>query len=80
MAFEGNSLLDEMTHGVRTWGNDPHGDTVFLVGAYGHLSDISDRLLGVLPPVLTMPRLPPASAHRGPPLPGAFTIGSASRP
>lgn len=42
-------------HDVRTWGNDPHGDTVFLVGAYEHLSDISDRLMRALPPVLTLP-------------------------
>ena len=50
----GNSVKDEMTHGVRTWGNDPDGSTVFLVGAYEHLSDISDRLLRALPPVLTL--------------------------
>jgi hypothetical protein len=30
---EGNSVLEAMTHGVRTWGNDPDGSTVFLVGA-----------------------------------------------
>lgn len=53
--LDGNSLLKEMTHGVRTWGNDPDGDTLFLVGAYEHLSDISDRLLRALPPVLTVP-------------------------
>lgn len=53
---EGNSLLEEMTLGVRTWGNDPDGETVFLVGAYEHLSDISDRLLRALPPVLSVPR------------------------
>jgi AraC-like DNA-binding protein len=45
-----------MTHGVRTWGNDPRGDTVFLVGAYDNLSDISDRLLRALPPVLSLTR------------------------
>ena len=43
--------LEDMTHGVRTWGNDPNGPTVFLVGAYEQLSDISDRLLRALPPV-----------------------------
>ncbi len=52
----GNSLYEEMTHGVRTWGNDPRGDTVFLVGAYEHLSDVSDRLLRALPPVLSLTR------------------------
>ena len=40
--------------GVRTGGNDPAGDIPFLVGAYEHLSDISDRLLQALPPVLTV--------------------------
>ena len=54
--LDGNSVLDEMTHGIRTWGNDPRGDTVFLVGAYEHLSDISDRLLRALPPVITVPK------------------------
>ena len=52
--LDGNSLLDELTHGVRTWGTDPDGATVFIVGAYEHLSDISDRLLRALPPVLSL--------------------------
>ncbi len=52
--LEGNSVLEEMTHGIRTWGNDPAGSTVFLVGAYEHLSDISDRLLRALPSVLKL--------------------------
>jgi len=52
----GNSVLEAMTHGVRTWGNHPYGSTVFLVGAYEHLSDISDRLLRALPPVLAVAR------------------------
>jgi len=54
--LEGNSVSQEMTHGMRTWGNDPYGETVFLVGAYEHLSDISDRLLRALPPVLSLAR------------------------
>jgi len=33
---------------VRTWDNDPEGETVFVVGAYEHLGDISDRLLRTL--------------------------------
>ena len=55
--LNGVSVLEEMTHGMRTWGNDPDGETVFLVGAYEHLSDISDRLLRALPPVLTLSHL-----------------------
>jgi AraC-like DNA-binding protein len=54
--LNGSSVLDRMTHGIRTWGNDPAGSTVFVVGAYEHLSDISDRLLRALPPVLSLPR------------------------
>jgi AraC-like DNA-binding protein len=52
--LDGNPLSERMMHGVRTWGNDPDGDTRFLVGAYEHLSDISDRLLRALPPVLSV--------------------------
>lgn len=54
--LDGNSVLEAMTHGVRTWGNDANGSTVFLVGAYEHLSDISARLLRALPPVLSICR------------------------
>jgi AraC-like DNA-binding protein len=54
--LDGNSVQEKMTHGVRTWGNDPAGDTVFLVGAYEQLSDISGRLLRALPPVLSLTR------------------------
>ena len=53
---DGNSVLESMTHDTRTWGNDPNGPTVFIVGAYEHLSDISDRLLRSLPPVLSLSR------------------------
>jgi AraC-like DNA-binding protein len=54
--LNGNSMREKMTYGVRTWGNDPRGATVFLVGAYEQLSDVSDRLLRALPPLLTLPR------------------------
>ena len=53
---EGESLLEELMHNTRTWGTDPNGPTVFIVGAYEHLSDISDRLLKALPPVLSLSR------------------------
>jgi AraC-like DNA-binding protein len=50
--LDGRSMLEEMTLGIRTWGNDPNGSTVFMVGAYEHLSDISNRLMRALPPML----------------------------
>ncbi|MCB1957821.1 MAG: AraC family transcriptional regulator [Rhodocyclaceae bacterium] len=52
--LEGESLRDQMMHGVRTWGNDPEGPTLMLVGAYESTSDISDRLLRAIPPVLSL--------------------------
>lgn len=52
--LNGNSVRDGMAHGVRTWGNDPRGETVFVVGAYEHMSDVSDRLLRALPPILSL--------------------------
>jgi AraC-like DNA-binding protein len=51
---DGVSLTEQMMHGVRTWGNDPEGSTVFLVGAYENLSDVSNRLLRALPPLLSV--------------------------
>lgn len=52
--LDGESMHDELMHGVRTWGNDPNGSTLMLVGAYESTSDISGRLLRALPPVLSL--------------------------
>jgi AraC-like DNA-binding protein len=47
--------LEEMGHmGVRTWGNSPDGATVMLTGTYQMRSEISQRLLGALPPLLVL--------------------------
>ncbi len=51
---DGESLEEQMSLGVRTWGNDPEGSTLMLVGAYESMGDISDRLLGALPPLLSL--------------------------
>ena len=53
---DGNSVSERMLHGVRTWGNDPKGDTVFAVAAYENLSRTSDRLNAALPPILVITR------------------------
>lgn len=52
--LDGESVEDQMLHGMRTWGNDPNGSTVMLVGAYESMGDISERLLRALPPVLSV--------------------------
>ena len=51
---DGEDLTDAMDLGVRTWGNDPDGSTVMLVGAYESMGDISERLLRALPPMLSL--------------------------
>ena len=52
----GEPLEEPLSHGVRTWGNDPEGSTVMLVGAYEALSEVSDRLLAALPPIVSLSR------------------------
>jgi AraC-like DNA-binding protein len=49
---DGGELGDLQTHGVRTWGNDPDGHTVMLVGTYRMDGEVSARLLRALPPML----------------------------
>ncbi|WP_404383607.1 AraC family transcriptional regulator [Knoellia locipacati] len=49
---DGRSLADEMSRGVRTWGNTglaAPGATVALVGAYDLTSQITPLLVGLLP-------------------------------
>ena len=53
-ALDGVDLFEDIDLGVRTWGNDPDGSTVMLVGAYESMGDISDRLLRALPPVISL--------------------------
>ena len=51
---DGESVEETMSLGVRTWGNDPDGSMVMLVGAYESMGDISRRLLRALPPLLSL--------------------------
>jgi AraC-like DNA-binding protein len=51
---EGESLAQAMDLGVRTWGNNPHGSTVMLIGAYQMRGEISERLLAALPPLVVL--------------------------
>lgn len=45
---DGHDLHDEMTLGVRTWGNAPHASTRMLIGTY---RTGAGRLLAALPPL-----------------------------
>ena len=55
-SLDGTPLEAPLSHGVRTWGNDPEGSDVMLVGAYEAMSEVSDRLLRALPPILSLSR------------------------
>jgi AraC-like DNA-binding protein len=49
---DGADLREQMQLGVRSWGNDPSGESVMLVGTYETRGEVSQRLLGALPPAL----------------------------
>jgi AraC-like DNA-binding protein len=51
---DGEPMQEAMSLGVRSWGNDPDGTTVMLVGTYESMGDISEPLLGALPALLTL--------------------------
>ncbi|MFI7617399.1 AraC family transcriptional regulator [Nonomuraea terrae] len=53
--LDGESLYASMDLGVRTWGNDPDGDTVLLCGTYTMEDAVSRRLLDTLPPLIVQP-------------------------
>jgi AraC-like DNA-binding protein len=53
-SLDGAPMDEEMSLGTRSWGNDPNGSMVMIVGAYDATSDISERLLRALPPVLSL--------------------------
>lgn len=52
--LSGDDLRFEMSLGVRTWGNDPDGSAMSVICAYEGRSEVSDRLLDALPPVLVL--------------------------
>jgi len=51
---DGVSLEAAMDLGVRTWGNDPNGRVVMLIGTYQLDGEVSGRLLRALPTALVL--------------------------
>jgi AraC-like DNA-binding protein len=47
---DGEEVPQAMDLGVRSWGNDPDGSSVMLVGTYETRTEIGQRLLAALPP------------------------------
>ncbi|MFB4317105.1 cupin domain-containing protein [Actinomadura sp. 21ATH] len=54
-APDGRSLTEELSHGVRSWGNDPDGPTVMLIGTYQMRGAVGQRVLAALPPLVVLP-------------------------
>ncbi|GGE95288.1 AraC family transcriptional regulator [Mycetocola zhadangensis] len=48
---DGDSLETTLRHGVRTWGNDPTGDTVLLIGTYPSDAAVGQLVTSALPHV-----------------------------
>lgn len=55
-AEDGRPLWDEWSLGIRTWGHDPAGECVLLVGTYEGRGEASQTLLGALPGVVLLSR------------------------
>jgi AraC-like DNA-binding protein len=53
-APDGRSMTGEMTLGVRSWGNDPDGGTVMLIGTYPMRGAVTQKLLAALPPLIVL--------------------------
>lgn len=51
----GEDLTEQMTLGHRSWGNDPDGSTVMLIGCYQVRGEVSQRLLAPLPAMMFLP-------------------------
>jgi AraC-like DNA-binding protein len=51
---DGENLAQAMELGVRTWGNDPDGSVVMLIGTYERSSELGQRLLRALPSLLVL--------------------------
>jgi AraC-like DNA-binding protein len=56
-ATTGESVVDSLRRGVRSWGNAEAPDcTEVIVGAYEHVSELGRRLLDALPPLVVVRR------------------------
>lgn len=53
-AEDGRALWDEWSLGIRTWGEDPDGDCVLLVGTYEGRGEASRPLMSALPDVVLL--------------------------
>lgn len=47
--LEGRPVHETMSHGLRTWGNDPSGRDVLFIGAYASVGEVGQLLTGALP-------------------------------
>lgn len=50
----GRPVHESMSHGLRTWGNDPHGREQLVIGTYGSVGAVGELLTAALPPWLVV--------------------------
>jgi AraC-like DNA-binding protein len=51
----GEPLEQKMSLGVRTWGHNPDGETMMLIGVYEELGSVGQLLLDALPSMIRIP-------------------------
>lgn len=51
---DGQPVHESMSHGLRTWGNDPTGRDLLFIGAYAAVGEVGQLLTGALPPWLVV--------------------------
>lgn len=47
--LDGRPVHESLSHGLRTWGNDPGGRDVLFIGAYASVGEVGQLLTGALP-------------------------------
>ena len=52
---DGSLLKDQLALGVRTWGDDPDGESVFVTATYAEANEVGSRLLQALPRATVVP-------------------------
>ncbi|AKU16300.1 AraC family transcriptional regulator [Luteipulveratus mongoliensis] len=53
-APDGTLLKDQLSLGVRTWGDDPDGQSVFVTASYAETNEVGSRLMLALPRLLVI--------------------------
>ncbi|QDP95945.1 AraC family transcriptional regulator [Microlunatus elymi] len=56
VTLEGEDLADQLSQGIRSWGNSADPETIMITGTYTSAGEVSRRLLDALPQLVVLPR------------------------